>query len=128
MKELTKEQRGRDKYLRKQYGISLDEFFQIWKEQGGLCAICGKRLEDVRVEVDHLHGRPDLPRRETVRGLLCGGRYAGCNRKLGNRNVPDWLHSAGDYLADPPAKHVLKFDPTAIPRNKEKKKRRKKRA
>jgi len=45
--------------------------------------------------------------RGSVRGILCGGRYAGCNRKLGRLDKPEWLQAAHDYIADPPAKYVL---------------------
>jgi hypothetical protein len=47
-------------------------------------------------------------RRASVRGVLCGGRYAGCNRKLGRLDDPVWLAAARDYVADPPARRVLK--------------------
>lgn len=40
----------------------------------------------------------------SVRGLLCAGRYAGCNRKLGRIDSLPWLASVLDYLSDPPAR------------------------
>ena len=46
-----------------------------------------------------------LPR--SVRGLLCPGRYAGCNRLLGRIDNPKLLQQFLDYLADPPAKKML---------------------
>jgi hypothetical protein len=45
-----------------------------------------------------------LPR--SVRGLLCPGRYRGCNRRLGNVDDPQWLRAAADYLENPPARKV----------------------
>ena len=46
--------------------------------------------------------------RPSVRGILCGGRYAGCNRKLGRIDKPDWLKAVLAYLQDPPARKYLK--------------------
>lgn len=42
-----------------------------------------------------------LPR--SVRGLLCPGRYRGCNRLLGRIDDIEWLQKAIAYLQDPPA-------------------------
>lgn len=47
-------------------------------------------------------------RRASVRGVLCGGRFAGCNRKLGRLDDPKWLGSARNYILDPPARRILK--------------------
>lgn len=46
-----------------------------------------------------------LPR--SVRGLLCAGRYAGCNRKLGRIDNVPWLTSIITYLNDPPARKIV---------------------
>ena len=78
----------------------------MWKYQNGQCAICGKDLKTTRVEIDHKHGTK-LPKRQTVRGLLCGGRYAGCNRKLGRLDNEAWLAAALRYVTNPPALLVL---------------------
>ena len=43
----------------------------------------------------------------SVRGLLCAGRYAGCNRKLGRIDDPKWLRSVLSYLENPPARQVV---------------------
>ena len=39
----------------------------------------------------------------SVRGLLCAGRYAGCNRKLGSIDNIIWLKNSTTYLEHPPA-------------------------
>jgi hypothetical protein len=41
---------------------------------------------------------------KSVRGLLCPGRYRGCNRLLGHVDNPQWLENARSYVLDPPAK------------------------
>ncbi len=55
--------------LKSKYGMSLEEYHGMVSEQGGLCAICVNKLE----EVDHNH------KDGTIRGLLCNK----CNKGLG---------------------------------------------
>ena len=45
--------------------------------------------------------------RASIRGVLCGGRHAGCNRRLGRVDKPVWLRRVADYLENPPARKVL---------------------
>jgi len=47
------------------------------------------------------------PKKDTVRGILCGGRWAGCNHKLGKVDDENWLRAAADYLAKPPARQLF---------------------
>ena len=69
----------RNNSLQRNYGISLDDYNAMLKEQDGRCAIC-KSTEhrgSARVTaffVDHCHATG------AVRGLLCNS----CNRALGN--------------------------------------------
>ena len=58
-----------------------------------------------RVAVEREARRLAFPR--SVRGLLCAGRYAGCNRKLGRIDNREWLEKVLAYLLRPPAKEVL---------------------
>ena len=62
-------------HLRRTYNISLEEYNQIFAEQNGKCAICGKHQSEIKISlyVDHCHntGR--------IRGLLCPS----CNFGLG---------------------------------------------
>lgn len=64
--------RARDLHLRRKYGISAADYDRVLAEQGGGCALCGVRPEDLSagryrtyLHVDHCHetGR--------IRGLLC---------------------------------------------------------
>ncbi|MFW5899099.1 MAG: endonuclease VII domain-containing protein [Jiangellaceae bacterium] len=83
---------ARDHKLRSRYGIGVDEYEQMLRDQGGGCAICGSEDSKSNREhlyVDHCHetGR--------VRGLLC---YH-CNTTLGYmRDDPDTLRAAIAYL------------------------------
>ena len=109
-------------HLNRNYGISLEEFEDILKAQNGKCAICGRNLSLTktivvgtnlgRAEVDHRHVpksvKPQPDKKTLVRGLLCGGRYAGCNAKLGHVDNVEWLRAAANYVENPPAQKVLK--------------------
>lgn len=57
----------RDRYLRKTYGLSLAQYNEMLRLQGGVCYICRRpRKVDARpLNVDHDH------RTGRVRGLLC---------------------------------------------------------
>lgn len=49
----------------------------------------------------------------TIRGLLCPGRYTGCNRLMGRIDKVDWLKKVVHYLENPPMKKVLTFQQQA---------------
>lgn len=48
----------------------------------------------------------DLALPASVRGLLCAGRYAGCNRKYGRIDDATWLRSMLNYTLYPPARRL----------------------
>ena len=79
--------RRRD-HLRRNYGLSLEEYEAMADAQGHRCAICGA-LDD-KLVVDHCHDSNE------VRGLLCDR----CNVGIGcmGDNV-ERLMRAADYLA-----------------------------
>jgi hypothetical protein len=82
--------RLRDGYYRRTYGISADDFDEMYAEQDGRCAICGTTPEkQAQMHVDHHH--------ETgaIRQLLCSC----CNQALGQmKDDPALLRAAADYL------------------------------
>jgi recombination endonuclease VII len=107
----------KNKHLITHYGITLEEFIRLYEYQNGKCCVCKKDLgsylpknpgfgKSSRIEVDHDHKIKN--KRKSVRGLLCGGRFAGCNRKLGHIDNSEWLESAAQYIANPPAQSFLK--------------------
>jgi hypothetical protein len=56
--------------LKRRYGITPEQYYELFEKQGGVCGICGTKStdankEDTKLCVDHCHetGR--------VRGLLC---------------------------------------------------------
>lgn len=59
--------------IKKEYGLSRDDFNNLVNEQNGMCAICGTDLADANAHIDHCHGTG------VVRGILCGR----CNQALG---------------------------------------------
>jgi hypothetical protein len=76
----------RNYHLRRRYGISAEDFDQLFAEQGGLCAICREAPAE-HVDHDHKTGR--------VRGLLCFN----CNGALGQfRDRADLMLRAVAYL------------------------------
>ena len=84
--------------LRKQFGITIEQYRQMEHEQGGVCALCGqpettihrnKKGEVQSLAVDHCHTT------KKVRGLLC----ANCNKGLGCfGDSTERLQQAIDYL------------------------------
>lgn len=77
--------------LRLDFGLTLDQYYEMLEKQGGACAICrcppsGKQ----RLAVDHSHVSGK------VRELLCGS----CNRALGLFHEDRFsLQNAIDYLS-----------------------------
>lgn len=65
-----------DAIIRRQYGISMQQFEALLAFQGGGCAICQKPIDALRrrMNIDHDHETNE------VRGLLCSG----CNTGLGH--------------------------------------------
>jgi hypothetical protein len=77
-------------YLKRKYGMTLTEYDEMLKSQGGVCKICKKSPTDnKRLCVDHCH------KTLKVRGILCDG----CNLTIGKMNDDvNLLRSAIDYL------------------------------
>lgn len=81
----TSRRRKNSRYLRL-YGISLEKYESICKEQQHRCRIC-KREEPLIVDHNHATG--------SFRGLLC----LQCNTGLGYfRDEPEYLKEAASYL------------------------------
>jgi len=88
--------KAKNQDLMRLYGITLDQYELLSKQQGHKCAICklketalNKRGVTRHLAVDHCHGR------EIIRGLLC----TSCNLGLGGlKDDPKLLRAALDYL------------------------------
>jgi hypothetical protein len=83
----------RNSKMKKQYGITLDEYNEMWASQKGCCAICGthqnEKNDGKSLAVDHNHETGE------VRGLLC----VNCNTAIGQlKDDPELLLKAVDYL------------------------------
>lgn len=83
--------KARSRHLLVKYGITAEQWDEMFAEQGGLCAICRGPEEDVhRFHVDHCHESGK------VRGLLCHS----CNTGIGHfREDPSILQNAAAYVA-----------------------------
>ena len=65
-------------HLRREYGITMEQFYELKRKQDGVCAICGRvapgtHENNKELHVDHDH------RTGHIRGLLCHT----CNKGLG---------------------------------------------
>ena len=86
----------KDYFLKRDFGISIDQYNQMLASQGGLCAVCKKPEyykhqsgKTKSLSVDHCHTTGK------VRGLLCGD----CNRAIGLLNDSiDLLLDAATYI------------------------------
>ena len=85
--------------LKKHYGITVEDYYAMHDEQGGVCKICNGKETMVdyrsqklrRLTVDHCHDTKE------VRGLLCSS----CNRGLGSfKDDIDTLQNALHYLTN----------------------------
>lgn len=86
----------------KNFGISLSELEEMFKEQNNCCKICKKHQKEFNkpLAVDHCHDT------NLIRGLLCGR----CNRGLGYfKDSPELLQSAMQYLEDSQKTEIKKF-------------------
>jgi hypothetical protein len=43
----------------------------------------------------------------SIRGLLCPGRYKGCNRRMGRLDDPIIMRNLATYLENPPAMQIM---------------------
>lgn len=82
--------RHRNDYLRRTFGMTLDEYRVMESAQDGCCAICRQQCKSGRsLAVDHNHETGE------VRGLLCGN----CNRAIGLlQEDPELFAAAVQYL------------------------------
>lgn len=79
----------RNSRLKQMYGLSLDDYNQMFIAQGGVCAVCLNPPVKKRLSVDHDH------QTGKVRGLLC----ASCNFGIGRfKDNADYLERAAMYL------------------------------
>jgi hypothetical protein len=91
--------KGNTSYLKKEYGLTVDEFHLLLDAQGGCCVICRRPPKKNRFNIDHCH------KTHRIRALLC----VNCNTNLLPliEAHPDWVKRAFDYLENPPAFEVI---------------------
>jgi len=87
------------KALERRYGITRDDYWNLYQYQGGVCYICQRATGKTRrLTVDHDH------KTGLVRGLLCRP----CNTILGHfRDDPGAAQRVIDYLGDPPFTRMM---------------------
>lgn len=81
--------RKKQEELKHRYGLTLEQFTNLLKQQNNCCKICRISFEETVPFVDHCHSTGK------IRGLLC--RY--CNTMLGNaKDSPQILLAGITYL------------------------------
>ena len=82
----------RKSYLKRTYGLTVDDYDRMLESQGGGCAICGRApRNDIALHVDHCHHTG------AIRGLLCFR----CNNALGDLDHDlDLFRAAVAYLEE----------------------------
>jgi hypothetical protein len=93
--EVVREYRAKDKWTLKKrcarHNISVGEFWALFDNQDGSCAVCDTALVAEDSAIDHNHSTGE------VRGILCKP----CNRGLGLlKDNPENLFRAYEYLRD----------------------------
>jgi hypothetical protein len=88
-KESPAYQKARDGYLKRTYGITVDEYDRLLAAQSGGCAICGGQSGGKNLAVDHDHSTGE------VRGLLCKRHNTAIARWL---KTPDELQAASSHI------------------------------
>lgn len=82
----------RSRNYKAKYGITLEQYNEMFANQGGVCAVCAqpeRRKETDHLAVDHNHATGQ------VRGLLCSN----CNRAIGLlEDDPKRMMAAASYL------------------------------
>lgn len=82
--------RQKNSTLKYKYGLTLEEYQNLFEKQNGVCAICKCTEEGRMLAVDHSHYTGK------VRGLLCGL----CNRALGLfKDSPELISRAKEYVS-----------------------------
>ena len=75
--------------LKRDYGLTTEEFSGMILEQNSLCKICKEHMDNPQIDHCHTTGK--------VRGLLCRG----CNTSLGLlKENPETLRSMIEYIND----------------------------
>ena len=67
----ARKQYDKDRHIQTKFGLSPEQYDELWEHQGGRCAICAKELKDPVIDHNHETGQ--------VRGLLCRT----CNTGIG---------------------------------------------
>jgi hypothetical protein len=99
-RELMRGSESRSESIRRtnlrRYGITLEQYFELFNKQNGVCAICSRpeseilrgKIRALNVDHDHSTGK--------IRGLLCSE----CNKGIGNLgDSTEVLRRAIEYLS-----------------------------
>jgi hypothetical protein len=88
--------------IEKVYGITEEQYWKIWEEQGRVCAICKRppRVgETFHIDHEHQEGQSG-----PLRGIVCPYDNT---RIIGRLKSHERAQALADYLRDPPAQRAL---------------------
>lgn len=79
----TRKRLDYEKYVWRNYGLTLHDIALMWDKQQGLCPICEAKLETKRWVIEHRHikgfkGLPAALKAKYFRGLVCNW----CNHRV----------------------------------------------
>ena len=95
------------RHFKVQFSRIADGNWYAWTEFDGKRFDAVQRTQKGAIELVKRRATP-----HSIRGLLCPGRYTGCNRLMGRVDKPDWLRKVLHYLESPPiGKVTLDFAP-----------------
>lgn len=98
---IASEPNRRNSRIKNVYGIDINKYNEIFKDQNGCCAICSRHQTEFKknLYIDHNHITKE------IRGLLCDK----CNTGLGHfQDSSDILKKAINYLEYPKLRLVKK--------------------
>ena len=94
--ELLEHQRT---YRKRQYGIGVRDYWDLWEWQEGRCAVCWQPMDgNAKNNVDHEGGKRTRGDWTKVRGIT----HWRCNRRVSDSGV-DMARKILTYLESPPA-------------------------
>lgn len=97
---------GRRAHLKRNFGLTQDEYDALFDAQGGVCAICHQPEHKVHQTTGQLYNLPVDHNHQTgeVRGLPCSN----CNVAIGLLgDDPDRIRALLAYVENPPARLIL---------------------
>jgi hypothetical protein len=103
-------------YLLRRYGITWEDWWAIFKAQGGGCAVCGNTARRLHVDHDHrAEGRKPgqvWSKKGSVRGLTCWVHNVALQAF---RDQAAHMRAGAEYIESPPAWRLWPDEKRGVP-------------